>query len=312
MEARAAVIGNIVFDKTVSSDKELVVGGKNSFSDVFCNTGGPASNAASVLTKYGDDMEFYGQIGDDFEGQYVLHELEMEGTNLSHLNIEPGRITPSSFIIVYTVDGTRTINSVRPIEDFINPKIKTIDYGEGYDFILTDGKYATDTKILIDKNPDAISIIDAGRTNPEVVELCEHINYIICSEEFANGVTKMKIGYDYDNICREYRLLQERYPNAKGITITIGERGYICEKDGQVEIFPAYDSGLPAIDTNGAGDIFHGAFTHAMMQGHDYYKSLEFANVTASLSTTKKGGRKSIPELYEVKEIVFGTKKLVR
>ena len=312
MEVRAAVIGNIVFDRTVSSDKDLVVGGKNSFDNVFYNTGGPASNAASVLVKYGDNIHFYGQIGDDIEGKFVLHEIASEGTDIERINVVPGRITPASLITINTTTGSRTIISIRPPEDFKDPRIQRINFEEGYDFILTDGKYATDTKILIDKNPDAISIIDAGRTNPEVVELCSHIDYIICSEEFANGVTGMTIDFDYNNTCKVYRSLQERYPNAKGIVITIGERGYICERDGQVEIFPAHNSGLPAIDTNGAGDIFHGAFTHAIMNGNDFYKSLEFANVTASLSTTKRGGRKSIPDRIVVDEIVFGTKKLIR
>ena len=94
--------------------------------------------------------------------------------------------------------------------------------------------------------------------------------------------------------------MREIFKDAKGITITVGDRGYICEKDGQVITNPAYDSGMKVVDTNAAGDIFHGAFTYALANGYDYYEGLEFANVTASLSTTKSGGRKSIPEYEEV------------
>ena len=91
--------------------------------------------------------------------------------------------------------------------------------------------------------------------------------------------------------------------------ITIGERGYIYERDNEVLINPAYQSGLPAIDTNCAGDIFHGAFTYAFANGYDYYDALEFANITASLSTTRKGGRSSCPEKEEVEAILAKKQK---
>ena len=101
-----------------------------------------------------------------------------------------------------------------------------------------------------------------------------------------------------------FNKLKERFPDALGITITVGEKGYICEKDGIVLAIPAFDSGLPAIDTNCAGDIFHGAFTHALANGYDYYESLKFANITASLSTTKSGGKDSCPSLDEIQRFM--------
>ena len=66
---------------------------------------------------------------------------------------------------------------------------------------------------------------------------------------------------------------------------------------------PAYNPTEPIIETTGAGDIFHGAFTHAIANGYSFHESLEFANITASLSTTKKGARYSCPSLKTVLEI---------
>lgn len=164
---------------------------------------------------------------------------------------------------------------------------------------MTDGKYSKNSKELIDNNPNAVTIIDAGRVNKNVIELCHKVNYIICSEDFASEVTGIDIECGLNDEIG-YRKMREIFPKAKGITITVGARGYICEKDNKVITNPAYDSGMKVVDTNAAGDIFHGAFTYALSIGYDYYEALEFANVTASLSTTKTGGRKSIPELNEV------------
>ena len=122
--------------------------------------------------------------------------------------------------------------------------------------------------------------------------------------------------FDYRDIEKTSRIfwkLKGMFPNVQELAITIGEHGYICSRDGEVIIMPAYQHGKVTIDTNGAGDIFHGAFTHALANGYDYYESLEFANVTASLSTTKAGGRKSCPNLEDVEHIIKkGGKRLVR
>ena len=301
-----AIIGNIVRDTTIYSDEFIVEGEKHSFDNASFITGGPASTAASVLARFHNTVDFYGQIGNDPEGEFVYNEMSREGINMNHVNKSNNMMTPQGFIIV--TNDKRTIVSLRSPKDLKHPTIDDIKYETGYDYILTDGKYVEESINLIKLNPNAISIIDAGRVNSGVLKLCKYVDYIICSEEFANKVTGGIINDNYENNTKIYKILKKYYKDAKGITITVGSRGYICEKDGEVVNFPAYDSGMKAIDTNGAGDIFHGAFTHAISNGYDYYDSLKFANITASLSTTKFGGRKSCPSLQEVEEIMHQKK----
>ncbi|MGL5427812.1 MAG: carbohydrate kinase family protein, partial [Cetobacterium sp.] len=57
-----------------------------------------------------------------------------------------------------------------------------------------------------------------------------------------------------------------------------------------------------AIDTTGAGDIFHGAFIYSLAKDYNFVKSIKFSSVCASLSVEKIGGRESIPELKNVYE----------
>lgn len=297
---KIACIGNSTCDCTVSSDCFLVENKKFSFDNAQFTIGGPASNAASVITNFGGAVDFYGQIGRDFIGKKVYEDMVKEKIDMSHISVSDRLQTPFSFIHVNTKSGSRTISSTRSPEDFKKSKIENFEPKIGYDFILTDGKYAEDSIELIKANPTATSIIDAGRVNDEVIGLCKVIDYIVCSQEFADGITGGEINQDYENNARIYNKMKEIFPDATGIVITIGEHGYICEENGKVVIKPSYNSGLPAIDTNCAGDIFHGAFTYAMASGYDYHVALEFANVTASLSTTKHGGRKSCPKREEV------------
>lgn len=301
---KVACIGNVVYDYTVSSDKKIVKGVRNSYYDAVYNVGGPASNAAAVIAKFGSNVDFYGHISNDASGKFIYSKMLSENINLDHLVVTDEIMTPFSFVVLDTVENDRTIFTVRSKSDFENPKIGDFDCGNDYEYILTDGKYVDDTIKLLKANPSAYSIIDAGRLNDGVIKLCNMVDYIICSEEFANGVTGCEINDDYDNNRNVFYKMKEIFKCATGIAITIGARGYICEKDGEVVINPSYKSLMPVVDTNGAGDIFHGAFTYAIANGYEYHEALEFANTTASLSVTKTGGRDSCPSLEEVENVL--------
>ena len=59
---------------------------------------------------------------------------------------------------------------------------------------------------------------------------------------------------------------------------------------------------VKAVDSTGAGDIFHGAFVYSLAKGFDLKKALTFSNITGALSTLCVGSRLSIPELERVEE----------
>lgn len=309
---KIACIGNITYDLTVSDDKFIKEGVRSSFFDSTFTVGGPASNAASVISKFNregvNSIDFYGQIGNDVNGKFIYGELSKENINMDNINISSNIITPFSFIIINRSDNTRTICSLRTKQDYEHPSIEKIKYKNNYDYILTDGKYADNTIELIKQNPSATTIIDAGRVNDGVLKLCHMVDYIICSDEFASTVTGIPMDDEKNDIIVLSKM-QEIFKGAKEIAITVGARGYICEENNQIVVNPAFNSGKMVVDTNAAGDIFHGAFTHALASGYDYNDSLRFANITASLSTTKVGGRHSCPDLEEVEKWFDGPSK---
>lgn len=299
-----AIIGNSTEDETLSKEGFIEEDKRNDFIGINYNSGGPAANAACVVSRFGGKVDFYGQIGNDPAGDFVYKELQKENMNLDHLFRTDEVMTPISHVIINTKGKTRTINTARSLIDYKYPQIFNFECKTGYDYILTDGKYIDNSIELIKSNENAESIIDAGRPKEGIRVLCHFIDYIICSEDFANGVTRMEINDSYENNQKVFLRMKEIYPRAKGIAITIGPRGYICEKDSQILVMPAYKAKEKTIDTNCAGDIFHGAFTYSLASGYKYHDALEFANVTASLSTTKKGGKDSCPDLYTVEKVL--------
>ena len=82
------------------------------------------------------------------------------------------------------------------------------------------------------------------------------------------------------------------------IIITLESFGTFTEIDGEYKIIPSIKA--KSIDSTGAGDIFHGAFTYFIANGFSLEAAILLSNITGALSVEKLGSRYSVPELQEV------------
>jgi sulfofructose kinase len=60
---------------------------------------------------------------------------------------------------------------------------------------------------------------------------------------------------------------------------------------------PAFD--VTAVDTLGAGDVWHGAFALALAEGMDERAAVRAASATAALKVSRFGGRDAVPTRAE-------------
>ena len=116
-------------------------------------------------------------------------------------------------------------------------------------------------------------------------------------QELAEDLSKVKIDYnDFDTIVAAY---QELKKELKGnVIITLESFGCFTCINGLYKIIPSIK--VKAVDSTGAGDIFHGAFVYSLAMGFDLEKALLFSNITGALSVLKIGSRLSIPDLDKV------------
>ncbi len=61
---------------------------------------------------------------------------------------------------------------------------------------------------------------------------------------------------------------------------------------------------VKAVDTTGAGDVFHAGFIYGLLQNWEIVDILRFANAVAALKCRDLGGRKGIPTLEEVQKFL--------
>lgn len=289
-------IGHIAYDITIPLEEFPTENTKNRVpSRVECG-GGPASNAAYLLGKWGMDVYIAGVIGKDLYGERIKEEFEKVGVHTTYLEMNSEHQTTSSFIIANKSNGSRTVFTYRPS----TIKMRPITLNFEPDIILTDGQEIEVTKEIIKKYPNAISIIDAGRAKLEIIELAKMVNYTVCSKEFAETVTEMKIDYDKPNTLIElYKKMESIFKN--NIVVTLESKGALYKYGNQAKIMPSIK--VKAVDSTGAGDLFHGAFTYGIAKNMPYEEIIKLSNVTGALSVTKIGGRYSAPSTEEIKEV---------
>ena len=93
-----------------------------------------------------------------------------------------------------------------------------------------------------------------------------------------------------------------RRASARSVTVTLGADGALGF-DGR-EIFRVRGIDVEAVDTTGAGDIFHAGFLFALLAKRPFPAVLAFGNAAAALSCRKVGGRAGIPSLNEIDGIL--------
>lgn len=290
---KAICIGQAAYDITLPVDHFPIENKKMRSQDKIECSGGSACNCAYLLAKWGVDTYFAGVVGDDYYGNKIKSELDEIGVNTKYLELNKAYQTTSSYIIANTTIGSRTIITNRPKELILESKNIT----ESFDIILLDGYEREFSNKIIEANPNAIKIIDAGSLKEATVELAKKVDYIVCSKDFAEDYTRRNVDYnDLTSLVVIYNILKKDFKN--NIVITLEDKGCFVYDNGY-KLVPTLKT--KAKDTTGAGDIFHGAFTYAIANNFDMIKTLKYSNISGALSVTKMGGQISIPTLDEVR-----------
>ena len=289
-------LGHASYDITIPMDKYPTENIKYRVLNRIECGGGPASNAAYLLGKWGMNTYFSGVLGNDIYGKRIKKEFENVGVDTRYIELSKKYKTTNSFIIVNKKNASRTIFAYRDK----SMKMENTNIRIKPDYALFDGEDFEIATKVIRNNPGCITILDAGRAKYSTIKLGKMVNYLVASKNFAEDFTGVKINYkDYNSLVKVYNLLEKDF--TANIVITLESHGCLYKIDGKVKIMPGYK--VKAIDTTGAGDIFHGAFVYALVKGYSYEDILRIANITGALSTTKIGGRYSIPEINEVLSI---------
>lgn len=91
--------------------------------------------------------------------------------------------------------------------------------------------------------------------------------------------------------------------------MTLGSHGALARQNRRYIYSPAYV--VNSIDTTGAGDVFHGAFCYAVLEGMPLVEALEFSNAMAALNCTALGARGGIAGLDQIRALMARAERRV-
>lgn len=285
-------LGHATYDVTYPLDEFPIENTKNRVQERIECGGGPASTAAYLLGSWGEDVYFAGVVGDDYYGHKIKEEFERVNVHTDYLELRQDHDTTSSIVLANRANGSRTTFAYKPKAVSMN----SFELDFEPDVILIDGQEYERSLELLKKYPNAITIIDAGRDRKEVIELSKLVKWLVCSKDFAENVTGIKIDYNQpETITMVYKKLKDIFQNE--IVVTLEDKGCFYNN----EIIPSIK--LKSIDSTGAGDIFHGAFTYYLAKGYDAVNVLKLANYAGAISVSRIGTRNSIPTKEEMEAV---------
>ncbi len=286
-------LGHLTYDTTLLTNSYPEENEKYHLDNKIECGGGPAPNAGYLLSKWRENVFIAGIIGNDYQGMNIKDECEKMKINTEYIDVGVDIHTDSSYIIANAENGSRTILTAKEK----NHPEYSLDIDEPFDVLMFDGNEPDVAIKLMEDNPDAISILDAGNLREGTKKLAPLVKYLVCSHDYAEDFTDMKIDYDdIKTVEKVYNKMKETYKN--NIIITLEKAGCFTEIDGKGEIIPSIE--VKPIDSTGAGDIFHGAFAYFLIHDYNMRDVLRYANITGALSTLKVGSRFSMPTLDEV------------
>ncbi|MBI5468492.1 MAG: sugar kinase [Deltaproteobacteria bacterium] len=263
---------------------------KAEVTDFTVQGGGPVATALVSLSRLGVKTFFSGRVSDDHAGVEIRRGLKAEGVDVRGLKVQKGGSSQLAFILVNRKTGSRTILWQRPTVSPLSPSEVSPSFIKDKDFLLLDG-LMMDSSVRAAKTARAAGVpvmLDAGRVRPGMLELAALSDYIVASEEFARGLKLTPL----DALKRLSSL------NPRAATVTLGARGSVTWAGGKIFRLSAFK--VRAVDTTGAGDVFHGGYVYGLLQGWDIQKTVRFASAFAALKCLRPGGREGIPTLKAV------------
>jgi len=271
---------------------------KVELSEFSMQGGGPVATALATLAILGVKTTFIGKISDDDFGQFIQQGLREADVDLSGLVIEPGRVSPFSFVSVDRKTAKRTVFWTRGDVAPLREKEIHLDLFDQARILHVDGLQMESqiSAALHAKGLGMQVVYDAGSPRMGMHELMKLTDVLIASETFATEVVGGALP-------ESLKALQSKGPRT--VVITIGPEGSVGLEEEHSETLPAFD--IHPVDTTGAGDVYHGAFIYGLLQGWDLRRKMLFANAAAGLKCRVLGGRAGIPSLQEIEQFLKKT-----
>ncbi|QHJ01146.1 sugar kinase [Xylophilus rhododendri] len=272
-------------------------GGKTRASDLREGGGGMAANAAAAVARLGGKASFWGRAGQDGAGREMQSQLQACGVDTRGFRLFEGARSSVSGIVV-DGQGERMIVNFRGAGLPAAADWLPLDELNGADAVLADPRWPEGAAALFAaaRQRGLPTVLDGDVSDEEVFDLLlPHTDHAVFSEPGLAAYAPAGCGVD-----ESLRFALSR--GCRLAAVTLGERGLRWLDAGGFQSLPAH--AVEAIDTTGAGDVFHGAYAFALGAGWPVRHAFQFSAAVAALKCTSPGGRAGVPDFATAMSLV--------
>jgi len=264
-------------------------------------SGGSGANSIIAASYFGANTFYSCKIADDENGKFYAND--MQAANVAMPNGLANTGITGKCLVMITPDAERTMNTFLGISETVSSAeldhdaIKNADYVyiEGYLVSSETGRAAAiECRKIAEANNIKTSL---SLSDPAMVQffhdgltkmIGDKVDLLFCNLDEALAFTKT------DNLDAASNALKAI---SNEFVVTLGSKGaLVYDGSSSINIAPCETN---AIDTNGAGDMFAGAFLYALTQGHTHEQAGNLASLAASKVVSQFGPRLK-PEEHKI------------
>lgn len=296
---RIACVGIAVLDQVFLVDELPRTPSKTLARGVRTILGGMAANAAAAAARLGADAQLVSRIGADAAGAVIAAELDALGVGRSAVEQVPGLASSISAVLVDAAGERLLVNYSDPrLLEEAPPPAEPLPAES--DAVLVDGRWPLAAVAALEAarklGIPGLADLDHAMAEPWAGRLLEAASHLCFSRD---GLARWTGEADP---AKGLARIAARSPAA--LAVTLGPAGVLLREEGRSVRLPAFP--VRAVDTLGAGDVFHGALALALAEGRPWREALRFAAAAAALRCARPGGREAFPTRAEVLALLAG------
>lgn len=299
---RILCTGIAVLDEVFRLDEFPPPDGKAMATEFVAVGGGCAANAAVAIARLGGEVAYAGPLGgpagQEPIGDRILAGLVAEAVDCTGCVRLDGVTSPLSAIFV-NARGERTIATYRDHRlDAVTARDADA-LAAGTDAVLADNRFPTFSLPICRAalRRGVPVVLDADKPTDPRDPLFAACSHIVFSHEALRATMAM------DDLAAA--LLAFGQATNAFVAVTNGADPVLWrDHDDAIRELPVFR--IATVDTLAAGDVFHGAFTLALLEGRDTVAALRFAAAAAAVKCARFGGSAAAPHRAEVDALLGG------
>ena len=297
MTPRIVCAGIAVLDRIYRLDALPTAAGKHFATSYTEIGGGPAATAAVAIARLGGAATLWSRTGADPAATAIEAELRGYGVDPVLHRCEGAR-SASATICIDPAGERQIVTFLDPALD-PSPAWLPLPSLAGAAYLLADLRWPEGAAAAlrhaaalgIPRLLDADAVPDPAAARP-LLPLASHVIFSEPGLRQFTGEQDPAAG-----------LRAARRPTGAWLAVTLGELGALSLEPDGLHPWPAFP--VAAVDTTGAGDVFHGAFALALALAWPISRAMRFAAAAAACKCRRPGGRAGMPTRAEIDQLLL-------